>query len=188
MYIRPERKRKSSPLRVLILVLLIIGGVYVLTERKDLLESFGPTPTPTVTAAYYVGQGDDLYSQGRYDQAIAAYQQAVEQDPKQAMAYARASRLLAFRGHHREAVRHANLGVEAGPTSVEARAALCMALDWNGQYDEAILTCLEAVDMNPDYANSYAYLAEAYADKAVWSKAIEMAEKAVALDEQSVDA
>ena len=147
MYIRTEKKRRSSPIRILFLLILIIAGIYVLTERQDVLQLPGPTPTPTLSAAYYIEQGDVLSWEGKYPLAIASYQSAAEQDPTQAVAYARAARLLALRGYHREAVRHANLGVEADPVNVEAKASLCMALDWDGQYDEAIFTCLEAIEI-----------------------------------------
>ena len=52
MYIRPTKRRQSSPLRVLILTVLVLAGGYILLYRRDLIEpiQIGPTPTPTPTA------------------------------------------------------------------------------------------------------------------------------------------
>jgi len=36
-YYRPERKRRSSPVRVLILLILIGGVLYVVTQRPELV-------------------------------------------------------------------------------------------------------------------------------------------------------
>jgi tetratricopeptide (TPR) repeat protein len=62
-----------------------------------------------------------------------------------------------------------------------------MTYDWHGEVAQAITACQRAIELAPDCADAYAYLAEAYADDQNWAKATETAETALALDDQSVD-
>jgi protein O-GlcNAc transferase len=55
------------------------------------------------------------------------------------------------------------------------------------QYIEAIAACLQAIDIEPFYAEAHAYLAEAYIDDGRWERALETARYAVELDGASVD-
>ena len=63
MYIRPPKKRRTSPIRVFILLVLIGGGLYVLILRRDVLPTLqvGPTPTPTPTANDVMAEAHELY-------------------------------------------------------------------------------------------------------------------------------
>jgi tetratricopeptide (TPR) repeat protein len=63
-----------------------------------------------------------------------------------------------------------------------------MAYDWDGRITEAIEACERAVELNPDYPEAHAYLAEAYTDADRWGEAAEAGRRAIELDPQSVDA
>ena len=52
---------------------------------------------------------------------------------------------------------------------------------------EAIDACKRAIELDPTYAEAYAYLAEAYADAQRWGDAVEAAQTALQLDDHSVD-
>ena len=194
MYIRPTKKRSSSPIRVFILLVLVAAGVYLLGWRRDLIKPIqvGPTPTPTPTADDVMAEAHELYLQGDLDSAIAKYSQAAELDPADPMSYVWWSQLLTLRGRTEEAVEKAREAVGVAPDSAEALAALCMALDWDAgigdeaKLQEALSACLSATDLDPGYAEGYAYLAEVYADLGQSSQAAEMARRAVALDDSSV--
>jgi len=187
-YYRPERKRRSSPVRVLILLVLIGGVLYVVTQRPELVTShFVPTPTPTRSLASYLDEAEALYLRGELDDAIHLYEKAAGLDPDNTTIYVRWSRLLAIRHLTAEAVQRAQ---EAASKLENAKtlAALCMALDWDGQYAEALKKCQTAIQLDPEYAEAHAYLAEVYADLVSWDRALEEAELAVSLDDTSVDA
>ncbi len=64
-------------------------------------------------------------------------------------------------------------------------AILATALDWENQLDEAIKTALRAVDKDPLLAEAHAALAEVYADKNNWTRALEEAQAAVKLNANS---
>ena len=65
-------------------------------------------------------------------------------------------------------------------------SVLCRAYDWEGLYADAFDACDCALELAPDNAETYAYLAEAYADTGAWGAARENASKAVELDYQSM--
>ncbi|MGD2041962.1 MAG: hypothetical protein PVH11_14130 [Anaerolineae bacterium] len=192
MYIRPPKKRRSSPVRVIILLVLIAAGVYILIYRRDMIEpiQIGPTPTPTPTAGDVMADAQTLYLEGDLDGALDLYWQAAELDPDDAMPLVWAAHILTLRGRTGEAVGTARKAVGLAPDNAKTLAALCMALDWDAGADqaklqEALTACLSAVDVDPSYAEAHAYLAEVYADLGQASKAVETAQLAVTLDDSS---
>jgi tetratricopeptide (TPR) repeat protein len=194
MYIRPPRKRRSSPIRVLILLMLVGAGIYILGWRRELIQPIqvGPTPTPTPTADDVMRQAHELYLAGDLDAAIDKYSEAAALDPTDPMPVVWWSHLLTLREHTSKAVEKAREAVGIAPDSAEALAALCMALDWDApigdeaQLQEALSDCLSAADLDPTYAEAQAYLAEVYADLGQTSQAVETARLATALDNNSV--
>jgi superkiller protein 3 len=194
MYIQPRRKRRSSPVRVFILLVLIAIGAYILIWRRDLIKpiQIGPTPTPTPTADDVMAEAYELYREGLLDEAIEKYSQAAELDSTDPMPYVWWSHVLTLRQRTEEAVERAREAVGIAPDSAEALAALCMALDWDAgvgdqaQLQEALSACLSATDLNPGYAEAQAYLAEVYADLGQKQQAVETARLAVSLDDSSV--
>ncbi len=199
MYIKPRRERKTSPIRVLILLILIAAGLYVILERPEWIKSpFMPTPTPTRTAESHLEEAWNFYLDGQLDQAILSYEKAAVVHPDDDSIYVRWARLLALRGRTAQAVQRAQRAVDLDPENAANQAILCMALDWhagNVKGDEgsellkkALDACQRAVLLDSDYAEGHAYLAEVYADFNSWGRALEEAELAVQLDYGSVDA
>ncbi|RPI53235.1 MAG: tetratricopeptide repeat protein [Chloroflexi bacterium] len=193
MYIRPTKRRQSSPLRVLILLILVAAGGYVLVYRRDMIKPIqvGPTPTPTPTAGDVMAEAQGLYQAGDLDGAIAKYSEAAELDPTQSAPYTWWAHLLTLRGRSDEAIQKARQAVGLAPDSAPALAALCMALDWDAgagdqaQLQDALSSCLSATDLEPTYAEGHAFLAEVYADLGQTSQAVEAARLAVSLDDSS---
>jgi tetratricopeptide (TPR) repeat protein len=194
MYIRPPQRRRSSPIRMFLLLALIAIGGYILIWRRDIIQpiQIGPTPTPTPTVDDVMALAHNLYLDGDLDGAMAKYGEAAALDATDPMIYVWWSHLLILRDHTAEAVDKARQAVGLAPDSAEALAALCMALDWDtevgdqAKLQEALSTCLSAVDLDPGYAEAHAYLAEVYADLGQAARAVEEARLAVSLDDSSV--
>jgi tetratricopeptide (TPR) repeat protein len=190
MYIGPQKKkRRSSWALTVILLLLIAAGLYVLNlvNQGQIERPFEPTPMPTRSALSYADEAEDLYQQGKLDEAIATYDQAIALDPDDVSFYIKQARLLALRDRPIEAVQVAQQAVDMSPENAQAWAVLGMAHDWNGDVSEAIDACKRAIDFDPTYARSYAYLAEAYTDAVRWVEAREAAELALQLDDHDED-
>ena len=193
MYIRPPKKRRSSPVRVAILLVLIAAGIYVLVWRRDIIPTIqvGPTPTPTPAAVDIMAEAHKAYMDGLLDEAIAKYSQAAALEPRNPTPLVWWSLLLTLRQRSADGVEKARQAVGLAPDSAEALAALCMALDWSAEGDqsklqEALNACLSATELDPGYAEAHAFLAEVYADLGQTSQAGEMARLAVTLDNSSV--
>ncbi len=193
MYLEPtiprKKKRRSSPVRVAILLALIAVSLYVysLVKHEEAVTPFVPTPTPTRPAASYIAEAEELYLRGELTQAIAAYEQAITLEPTNPRPYIPLARLLTLEGRFDEAIYHARQAVNMSPQSAPAWAVLGMAYDWEGDFDQAIEACKHAVDLDPGYAEGYSYLAEAYADAGRWVEANQAIETALRLNEHSVD-
>lgn len=190
MYLGSRRKkRRSSPWRVLTLLILIGVGIYVLIQvKQEPVESaFVPTPTPTRLPASYVAEAEDLYRQGDLEGAIAGYERALEMGADSVEARVSLARLLALERHTIEALAYAKQAVEQAPESAQAWAVLGMVYDWHAEVDQALQACQRAIELAPDHADAYAYLAEAQADAGQWAEATQTIQTALELDSRSVD-
>jgi len=199
MEFRPREKKRNIFLTLTILVLLAVFiGVlvfllsifvgYVDVEVPSVAEQFGPTPTPTRPAVLYIADGDTYFAEGKLNEAVSSYEQAIQMDPDNDIPYIRQSRLLVYTHDTAKAVERAEQAVLLNPNSAENMAYYCRALDWEARYDEAYNACECAIELDPDYAEGYAFLSEIYADQANWILARSTAEQALEVDFQSMDA
>jgi tetratricopeptide (TPR) repeat protein len=199
MYYRP-REKKRNPLVTLLLSILLLAMIAVLAimvaiyvgyfeiEPPALAKRFGPTPTPTRSAILHTADGDTHFAEGKLQQAIDAYEQAIQIDPANDIPYIRQSRLLIYTRDTTKAVERAAQAVVLNPNSPENLAHYCRALDWEARYSEALDACSCAIELDPAYAVGYAFLSEVYADLANWRLAQTNAQKAIDLNFQSMDA
>jgi len=193
VYLEPtirRKKRRSSPVRMVFLLMLISASIYVyaMIKREQIENPFVPTPMPTRSALSYAAEAEEWYLQGKLTQAIFAYEQALALEPENVLLYIPLARMLTLEGRTAEAVRRAQRATEIAPENARAWAILGMAYDWNGNVTEAIDACRRATEFDPTYAEGYAYLSEAYADAVRWADATEAAQTALQLDDSSVDA
>jgi protein O-GlcNAc transferase len=199
MYLDPSlesrNRRRNSPRRMVVWLLLILAGLVVLSRRTQIIRPFVPTPTPTPGAFVFAQQATKAYEAGDLHAAIDYYRYASQLAPNDPAYRIPLSRLLILTGEPEAALEEAEKAAELSPNSPRALAALCQAQDWNDQIADAIETCGRAVDLDPTYAEAHAYLAEAYTDNILsgdysvgWQRTVQEAEKAVELDPRSVDA
>ncbi len=189
MYIRQEKKKKkTSAVRVFILTVLILLGLWFIRVQPDWARPFVPSPTPTLPAQYFVTEGDIQFADGKLHEAIKSYEQAIAMEPENDVPYIRQSKLLVFTGDTAKAVLRAEEAVLLNPNSATNLAEYCEALDWEGDYGRAFDACECAIELDPNNALGYAYLSEVYADQADWVPARKTAEKALEADFQSPEA
>jgi len=224
MYLDSRKpRRKDSPWRVLVLVVLIIGGLYVIREQLEgasWTRPFDPTPAPTRSADSYFEEGELLYDEGLLDEAIEAYESAFAVDPEDNVALYRLVRLMAFRDRTDEVLERYGARLQDEELA-DARSytGLCMALDWHALWNEPELlpvylelgvldeqetaaddwfysrelvardmvraaqrACEQALRLDPDLPEAYAYLAEALADRERFDEAIVAAQAGVELN------
>lgn len=199
MYYRPREKKRSPFLTFILWVLFIfMVGVlatllamylgYVDYKPPTLAERFAPTPTPTRPAVLYIADGDRYFTEGKLNEAITAYEQAIQIDPGNDIPYIRQSRLLIYTRNTAKAVDRAAQAVAINPDNPENLAYYCRALDWEARYGEAFDVCSCAIELDPSYAESYAFLSEVYADQGDWIAARTTAQQAIDANFNSMDA
>ncbi len=199
MYYRPQEKKRSPTFTIISLLVLIFSlgvlalfvGIYIGyfdVETTVLADRFSPTPTPTRPAALYVGDADQFLAEGKIQAAIDSYGKAIKIDPSLDVPYARQSRLLIYTRDTAGAVEQAEQAVLLNPTSAENMALYCRALDWEARYGEALDACSCAIELDPAYAEGYAFLSEVYADQGEWLSARTTAQQAIDTNYQSMHA
>jgi len=201
MYLNRPPRRRSSPRRILIYLVLIALFVLVLRFQDDLRRPVIPTPTATRAAQSYVAEGQASYEAGRLRAAVEAYTQAIALEPNRADGLIALSRILALVDRTGEAVQRAERAVQIDPESAAAHAALAMAYDWHGtwlllhgrdaeartHYEKAVSAAQEAIVIDASNAEAHAYLAESYMDRGNLVNAIESAQRGVDLNPNSAD-
>lgn len=203
MYTIGSRRKRSSPRRVLILLILIGTGIWLLINQSQVRQQITPPPTPTATrtAKSYVVEAKSLQEAGDMPGTINAYIQAVSLEQDNLDVLLELTRLLTLRDRTKEALPYAERAALIAPKDVRAQAAYAMTLDWhaswlrqrgreleaNDTFQKAIVTAKAAISLDPKYADAYAYLAETYADLNDIPSAIDNAQTAVELDPNRTD-
>lgn len=204
---RKKRRRPSNPLRILILVLLIAGAIYL--ERvivPTVPPLFVPTATPTRSPAAILLEAESLFQAGQLQQAEAAYQEAIEVSPDQVNFYLDLAHLQALQGELDQAETSARNALLISPSSAHASAMLAWILDQKANdtavSDQERLSFLDqareqidkALAQNPELAEVHAYHAEILIDEYIFAgedtyqDALSAAQRAVSLDPNSFDA
>jgi superkiller protein 3 len=108
-------------------------------------------------AAY--GQLGEVYEiQQRYDEALQAYEQALQMAPQEVAHHARIGRLCRKLGHLDKALLHVRKMVELEPENPAAHYELGRTYEAREEFDDALAAYLEAAERDPQMAE-YHYCA-----------------------------
>jgi spermidine synthase len=99
-----------------------------------------------------------LASKGRFDEAMAEFNKALEINPNNADAHRNLGRALAITGRLDQAVPHFERAVEINPEFAEAQSEFGRLLAVEGQYDQAIPHLKKALAIKPDLVEAHYYL------------------------------
>lgn len=203
---RKKRRKPSNPLRILVLILLIAGAIYL--ERvivPTVPPLFVPTATPTRSPAAILLEAESLYQAGKLQQAEAAYQQAIAVDPDKANHYIELARLQALSGQLEAAETSVRNALLIDSNSALGTATLAWILDLRAGEAATSQEQLELLDaareqidralaQNPESARVHAYHSEILVDEYLFAgedtveQARAAAERAVQTDPESLDA
>ncbi|MDO8588879.1 MAG: tetratricopeptide repeat protein [Armatimonadota bacterium] len=111
------------------------------------------------TARSHIQAGIALAHEGRSEDAIAEYEQALRIDPRSADAHCNLGVALATQGRLDEAIGHYREAIRINPDHPEAHANLAAALATQGKLDEAISHFRRAEQIKPSYVEVHANLA-----------------------------
>ncbi|MBI5276265.1 MAG: tetratricopeptide repeat protein [Burkholderiales bacterium] len=118
------------------------------------------TPSHDERLAQAVHRGDTAHQQGRWDEALAAYDEALALEPKLALVHYHRALVLARTGRAAEAVdaMHRSLALEPG--RAKARIALGELLGQSGRHREALAEFRQVVDSGLDRPELWARIAK----------------------------
>lgn len=157
-----SRRRKPVKFgRILVLTALVAGAFYVNQVVVPTTPPlFIPTATPTRAPESFVVEAERLEAEGKYNQAIQSYLQAVQSDPKNPSNYLMLARLQIYTGDYAGAVINAENALLLNGNNSLAHALRGWALGFTGEYLMAEGSLLKAIEIDPNNAPAYAYLAE----------------------------
>ena len=212
-------KTRSNPYRILLWLSLIIAGIWLLMQmrRGSVQSPFNPTPTATRSPHSYILAAQAYFAAGKLDDpasdqdAIGAYQQALQVDPTNALVWAELARIQTYSSSTlstdqqrfnrlQEALDSVEKGVELAPEDSTVSAIHAFVLDWNassnlitseereGYLAQAETAANRAYLLDPQNALALAFYAEVLLDQDKWDQARQYASQAVELAPDSMDA
>jgi tetratricopeptide (TPR) repeat protein len=212
-------KSRSNPYRILLWSTLILGAVWMLLQlnRGQVQSPFNPTPTPTRSPQSYILAAEAYFASGKLDDpasdqdAIGAYQQALQIDPNNAEVWAELARIQTYSSSTlstdqqrldrlQEALASVEKAVELAPDDSTVSAIHAFVLDWNASSNlistdetnaylaKAETAANRAYLLDPENALALAYYAEVLLDQQKWDQAKQYASQAVELAPDSMDA
>jgi tetratricopeptide (TPR) repeat protein len=180
-----QHKRRNSPFRIILLVVLIGAALYinqiVVPATPPL---FVPTLTPTRAPESYINEAEQAFNDGKLLQSINSYEQAILVDPNNRANYVNLARVQNFAGMYADAQKNAELALVGNDDYGLAHAVRAKALDEQGNYLEAEATIRRALEIEPNNPLFNAYYAEILIDKGDYGdleSAIASSRKAVEL-------
>ncbi len=132
----------------------------------------------------YVNLGNALYDQGKLEEAIASYQQAIQLNPSYSIAYISLGNALYNQGKLEEAIASYQKAIQLNPSDAIAIAYINLgtALLAQEKLEEAIANYQKAIQLNPNYINAYIGLGLAKYDQGKLEVAIANYQQAIELD------
>jgi tetratricopeptide (TPR) repeat protein len=101
------------------------------------------------SAAAYNNLGNALAKQGRFDEALESYEQALAAEPTDAATHYNLGNLFAERSKLNEAIRHYQEALRSGPDFAEAHNNLGNVLARRGELEDAIQHFRLALELSP---------------------------------------
>ena len=145
-------------------------------------------------ATTWSDKGDALSAQGKYDDAINAYYNALDLDPQYALAWSGKGQALYAQGKYDEAINAYDEAIRLDPNDAEAWSYKGDALHAKGKYDEAIEAYDEATRLNhtlkldSQYVLAWSGKGQALYAKGKYDEAINAYDEAIRLDPNDADA
>ncbi len=206
-----RQRRSSNSIVLLTLLFLIVISLFLLRSiiKEEIKSPFAPTPIPTRTTSSFALEGETHFTAGNLDAAIAAYQQATQYEPKNALLWAELARIQGYssallstdderRLRLQQALNSIDTAVKIAPDSSAVHATRAFILDWSAPVElagekaqqylgDAEQAAVRAIQLDPNDALAQAYYAEILLDQLKWSQADQYITRALNLDPSLMD-
>ena len=146
------------------------------------------SPNPKSKGNLWLRKGDIHLRQGRYAEAIDAYEKAIELDPRYAKAWNNKGLALDNLSKLDESIQVFEKAVEINPRYAEAWYNKGAVLDDQGKYDEAIKAYNKAIELKPNYVAAINSKGFALMEFGKYDESIKEYDKAIEIKPRSLDA
>jgi len=119
--------------------------------------------------------------QGKFHEAVQAFNKAIELKPDYADAYSNRGNALCDLGQLQEALESYEKAIQLKPDYADAYSNRGNALHKLGRFEDAVMSCEKAIQLKPDYAEAYSNRGNALCDLGKLQEAVESHEKAIEL-------
>ena len=140
------------------------------------------------SAEAWSDKGSAFQDLGKYDEALKAYDKAIEIDPHYAEAWNNKGTALCSQGKHDEAIQAFDKAIELNPQFAASWSNKSAALYGQGKYGEALKACDKAIEINPQYASSWTKKGAALYGQGKFDEALKAYDKAIELNPQMAEA
>jgi len=139
-------------------------------------------------ARIYYALGSVFYDQGRFQEAVTAYEEGLQKQPDDAVAFKNLGTAYEAQQRYAEAIEQYQKAVKLDPQYAHAYNNLGQAYARQRRYGEAIEHFRRAIQLDPNYARTYNGLGSVYYAQKQYSEAIEQFRRAIELDPQYLHA
>lgn len=162
----------------------ITGDRLAAASRKQ-----SPTPVDEQSEAVsWLNQGIALGNLGKYDEAIKAFDKAIDINPQYEAAWYLKGAALNRQGMYNESIQAYDKAIEINPRNESAWHGIGITLGNLGKYDEAVQAFDRAIDINPGNAVGWYLKGAALDQQGKYDEAIQAVDKAIEINPQSSDA
>jgi tetratricopeptide (TPR) repeat protein len=185
------RRRGGIGARVLFLIGLLLGGLAVFFmlnfNRLQLaaLDAVGMAPTATPFASNYARQGMELFYGGDLDDAIIAFENALQQRPDNIDYLYEYGSMLMEAERFEEALIVAEHAIDVAADDPRGYALKARNLMFTDS-PQAIQVAIQGVDVDPTFAPLYAAQGVAYTNLGRWQEGLRMVTRAQEIDPNNI--
>ena len=135
-----------------------------------------------VKTSSWVEKGVALVMEGKYNEAIEAFNKAIELNPKDAVAYNNRGAAYGQTGNYKQQIEDSSKALQLNPKDAVAFNNRGVAYGELGNYEQEIEDCTKAIELNPKLAVAYYHRGIAYHKLGNRKQAIKDKSKAYALN------
>jgi tetratricopeptide (TPR) repeat protein len=132
--------------------------------------------------------GLDLYEHGRYQEAIDAYDKAIQLDPNYKWPWNNKGVALKDLGKNREAIDAYNKAIEIDPNFTEVWNNKGFSLNQLGEYEKGLEACKKAIQIDPYNKYAWCNMGNALVNLGKHHEGIDAYNKAIEIDPNYIDA
>jgi tetratricopeptide (TPR) repeat protein len=139
---------------------------------------------PLLRTLLWNNKGVALTQQDKYDEAVQAYDRAVEINPQYADAWNNKGIALLLQGKYDEAVQAYDNAIEINPQFAQAWNNKGVAFTQQDKYDEALQAYDQAIDTNPQFAKAWNNKGLASYSQGKYDEAVQAYNQAIEINPQ----